>query len=142
MINLIGTSTALLFLSISLMHVKWTFGSRLDGNRVIPTHDGKAIFTPSTGMTLLVAVALLLSAFLVVGTLGFGRMGLPLWLFKLGTWGVATVLFARAIGDFRFVGFFKRVRGTPFARNDTLYYSPLCLYLALSCAAVGLWTVN
>lgn len=142
MINLLGTIAALILLSISLLHVYWAFGRRREDNNVIPTHDGKAIFTPSTGMTLLVAVALLLSAFLVVGTLGFGRMGLPLWLFKLGTWGVATVLFARAIGDFRFVGFFKRVHGTPFARNDTLYYSPLCLYLALSCAAVGLWTGN
>lgn len=142
MINLLGIATALIFLSIALLHVYWVFGSSRNGNTVIPTHNGQPLFTPSPGMTLLVALALLLSALLVVGTLGFGRMGLPLWLFKLGTWGVATVLFLRAIGDFRFVGFFKRVRGTPFARNDTLFYSPLCLYLALSCAAVGLWTVN
>jgi len=142
MINLLGISTALIFLSIALLHIKWAFGSRLDSNTVIPTRDGRPLFQPSTGMTLLVALALLISAFLVLGTLGFGRLGLPLWLFKVGSWGVATILFVRAIGDFRLVGFFKRVRNTPFARNDTLYYSPLCLYLALSCAAVGLWTVT
>jgi len=37
----------------------------------------------------------------------------------------------RAIGDFRHVGFFKRVRGCRFARLDTLAYSPLCTALAL-----------
>lgn len=139
MINLIGISTALIFLTISLIHVNWALAKSPVGNSAIPTDDGTPLFKPSMGMTFLVALALLLSAFLVVGTLGFGRLGLPLWLFKLGTWGVATVLLLRAIGEFRYVGFFKRVRDTPFARNDTRYYSPLCLYLALSCAVVGLW---
>ena len=33
-------------------------------------------------------------------------------------------------GNFRLVGFFKKVRGTRFATLDTRYYSPLCLFLA------------
>ena len=37
----------------------------------------------------------------------------------------------RAIGDFRYVGFFNRVRDTGFARLDTLAYSPLCAGLAV-----------
>ena len=141
MINLIGILTALIFLSISLLHVYWAFGSRRDGNTVIPTHNGKSLFTPSPGMTLLVALLLLIAALLVLGTLGYWNVGLPLGFFKMGTWGVAVVLLLRSIGDFRFVGFFKRVRDTAFARNDTLFYSPLCLCLAASCAAVSLWAV-
>ena len=43
----------------------------------------------------------------------------------------------RAIGDFRYVGFFKRVRGSRFARMDTTLYSPLCLALAAGVAAVA-----
>jgi hypothetical protein len=35
------------------------------------------------------------------------------------------------VGDFRLVGFFKRVRGNAFARLDTLVYAPLCLVLAV-----------
>jgi lipopolysaccharide/colanic/teichoic acid biosynthesis glycosyltransferase len=30
----------------------------------------------------------------------------------------------------RYVGFFKRMRDSRFARFDTLVYSPLCLFLA------------
>jgi hypothetical protein len=40
----------------------------------------------------------------------------------------------RAVGEFRLVGFFKRVKGTRFARMDTLVYSPLCALLSLGTA--------
>lgn len=44
----------------------------------------------------------------------------------------------RSIGDFRYVGFFKRARGSRFAELDTRFYSPLCLPLALATAWVAL----
>jgi hypothetical protein len=42
------------------------------------------------------------------------------------------------VGEFKYVGFFKRVRGTRFATLDTLVYSPLCLLLAAGVAWVAL----
>jgi hypothetical protein len=47
----------------------------------------------------------------------------------------------RALGEFRYIGFFKRVRGTPFARMDSRYYSPLALLLGVGTAilASGGW---
>jgi hypothetical protein len=54
------------------------------------------------------------------------------------SYGLALGLLARAVGDFKYVGFSKRVRGTPFARLDTWIYSPLCLLLALGVALVAL----
>ena len=53
-------------------------------------------------------------------------------------YGLALGLLARAIGEFNYVGFFKRVRGSRFARLDTLVYSPLCLLLAIGVALVAL----
>jgi hypothetical protein len=50
---------------------------------------------------------------------------------------LAAGLLARTVGDFKYVGLFKRVRGTPFARLDTLLYSPLCLLLSLGVASVA-----
>jgi hypothetical protein len=38
----------------------------------------------------------------------------------------------RAVGEFRLVGLFKRIRGTAFARWDTWLFSPLCLLIALA----------
>jgi hypothetical protein len=51
--------------------------------------------------------------------------------FRFATLGIACSLFIRAIGDFKFVGFFKVVKSTSFAANDTWIFSPLCLILAL-----------
>ena len=50
---------------------------------------------------------------------------------------VGGILLPRAVGEFRLVGFFKRVRGSGCARLDTFVYSPLCLALAVGIFAVG-----
>jgi len=44
---------------------------------------------------------------------------------------VAVVFLDRAIGDFRYVGF-KQVRGSRFARLDTILFSPLQVIVFLS----------
>jgi hypothetical protein len=133
----IGISTAAVFLSLCMLHVYWALGRSSASAAVIPVHEGKPLFTPTATVTLLVALALLICALLVLGTLGIWRLGLPGWLFKIGTWGVAAAFLLRAIGDFRYLGFFKKVRDTTFAHNDSWLYSPLCLWIAISCATLG-----
>ncbi len=44
---------------------------------------------------------------------------------------LAAIFVLRAVGDFHYVGFFKRVRGSVFARRDTWVFSPLCVVLAV-----------
>jgi hypothetical protein len=55
----------------------------------------------------------------------------------VGVLGVAVVLAARGVGDFRLVGLFKRVRGTRFARLDSRIYTPLCFALAAGIVVVA-----
>jgi hypothetical protein len=43
----------------------------------------------------------------------------------------------RALGEFHYLGFFKGVRGTPFAHYDTWFYSPLFVCLAVICATAS-----
>ncbi len=50
---------------------------------------------------------------------------------------IGVILLPCAIGDFRLVGFWKRIRDSRFARLDTAVYSPLCLVLAIGSAVVG-----
>ena len=45
---------------------------------------------------------------------------------------------ARVVGDLRWVGLFKRVRGTPFAWWDTWLYVPLAGLLALAALLVAI----
>jgi hypothetical protein len=77
-----------------------------------------------------VAAILLACALLIAALAGWVSLPVPqAWLPWAG-YALAFAFFARAIGEFRLVGFFKKIRGTTFARRDTLYYSPLCLGLA------------
>jgi hypothetical protein len=92
--------------ALALMHVYWASGGRFGRAAAVPEVDGQRAFVPSTGGTLTVAAALFFAA--------------------------AVVAIARAVGDFRLVGFFKRVRGTNFARLDTAVFAPLCLLLGIA----------
>lgn len=103
----------------------------------VPSVDGRPLFVPSRGATLAVAGALVLFALLVSATGGLIDTGLGRGVLVALTYALALGLLARAVGDFRYVGFFKRVRGTRFARLDTLVYSPMCGLLALAVAAVA-----
>jgi hypothetical protein len=45
---------------------------------------------------------------------------------------IAALFLLRAIGDFKYVGFFKSVSQTDFARLDSLLFTPLCLLIAIA----------
>ncbi len=131
MVYFLGVICVLILFFISLIHVYWAFGGTLWVNAVIPTKiaNEKAMNPPKI-LTFL--VAMVISGFPVVYaekiqlfTLG----SMPTWLKEYGLYVVASIFLIRAIGDFNYVGFFKKVKATEFAINDTKYFSPLCLFL-------------
>ncbi len=129
--TLLGLSIAIILFVLSALHVFWAAGGQWGSRVAVPEVGGRPAFEPSTGATLAVAAALLLAALVVLGRVGLGSAPLPRWLFAWGTWGLAVLFLARAVGDFNRCGFFKRIRGTAFARWDTRLFSPLCLGLGL-----------
>ena len=87
---------------------------------------------PGPASTLAVAAALACAAAIVLTRAALWRASpIPERIAYWGTWALVVVFLGRALGDFRLVGFTKRVRGTAFARWDTLLYSPLCTALGL-----------
>lgn len=124
------------FILIAAWHFKMAL-SKSPGAGAVPSVDGKPLFKPSKASTVAVGVVLLLFAALVAATAGFLATGLPHRWLAWGCYALALGLLARAIGEFKYVGFFKKVRGSEFARMDTLVYSPVCLALAAGTAAVA-----
>ena len=55
-----------------------------------------------------------------------------MWVYNYGYYFLAGIFILRAIGDFKYVGFFKKVKNTPFAKLDSKFYSPLCLLIGLA----------
>ena len=132
MTRLVALLAALTLTLGALVHLYWALGGRTAWVAALPEVNGRPTFTPRASMTLGVAAALLLAALLVAVTGGVLADPLPRAVARALTGLLALVFLARAVGDFRLVGFFKRVRGTRFARLDSALYAPLCLVLGLA----------
>jgi hypothetical protein len=127
-----------IFVALALLHFYWAAGGGggLDG--FVPSEDGKPLLTPGPLASLLVGVALLAAALVVTCRAGMWCVGLPAPLARVGIWVIALLFALRAIGEFRYVGFFKRVRGSRFARRDTWIFSPLCVVIAVLATRLGM----
>ncbi|MFI5181915.1 MAG: DUF3995 domain-containing protein [Thermoanaerobaculia bacterium] len=113
------------------LHVYWALGGRWGKAAAIPQVGGQPAFTPSRLMTLLVALALFGAAFIAVIRGYFLLSSFPGSPAHWTCIALGLLFLLRAIGEFRLVGFFKRVRGTPFATLDTRLFSPLSLLIAI-----------
>lgn len=131
---------ALIFLFLSGLHFYWLLGGKWGMNSVIPTTEKASdkTFVPSAFSTLVVAIGLLLFGLIELGNTNVFSNWIELTYFQWGNLLIAFIFFARAVGDFNHVGFFKRTRNTVFARNDTWYYSPLCLFISVTSVFVSL----
>lgn len=126
-----------IFVLLALWHVRMALGPMAGESGAVPSVAGRPLFVPSRSATLAVAVVLCLFAALVTATAGLFEVGVSQDVLSAASYLLALGLLARAIGEFRYVGFFKRVRGSKFARLDTLVYSPICLALSAGVALVA-----
>ena len=97
-----------IFVALSALHVFWASGGRAGG-----------------------AAATVAAAAGWFGARGPTRVG------RVLTAVLAVIFLARAVGDFRYVGFFKSLGDDPFRSLDTWLFSPLCLAIALAALTVA-----
>jgi glucan phosphoethanolaminetransferase (alkaline phosphatase superfamily) len=133
MVAVISIILFLIFLCISSIHFYWAFGGKWGGDAVLPTKedDNSVLFAPSVLSTLIVAFGLLAFGLFIFVKSGFIVFDTPQWLNQYGLWIIASIFTLRAIGDFNYVGFFKKIKRTKFGENDTKYFSPLCLTIGI-----------
>ena len=137
-----NSALAAVVCSVFVVLALWHFYMACVGPRgqgaAVPSVDGRPLFVPSTRSTIAVGIVLVLFATLVAATSGMLSIGLPTRLLVWLSYGLALGLLARAVGEFRYAGFFKSVRGSRFARMDTRVYSPLCLLLSAGVVTVAI----
>jgi hypothetical protein len=129
-----GATAIVILLLLAAVHVYWAAGGKAGKAAAIPTAEGRPVIKPSASSTAMVAVGLCVVAAMLALRIGWlkppGFADDNIFI-QIAAWVIAAVFALRAIGDFRYVGFFKRIRDTRFARLDTLAYSPLCAVLAI-----------
>ena len=134
---IIATCVSIVFVSLAFWHFYMALVPSAGTSGAVPGIEGKPLFIPSRKATIAVGVMLLLFACLVAATGGLVDVGISPLVLRWASFALALGLLARAIGDFRYVGFFKRIRGSRFATLDSFLFSPICLLLAVGVALVA-----
>ena len=120
-----------IFFFLSGLHIYWGLGGRRGLAGTVPIKaDGTKRINPSAFDCFGVAFLLLGAAVFALVRSHLLSVTLPSWLLHAVSWVLLVIFSARAIGEFRYVGFFKKVNSSQFARLDTKYYSPLCVLIA------------
>lgn len=138
MTTAVGLVLAAVMAALSGLHVVWAFGGVTGSSAVIPNRDGVPIMRPGRVSTICVAVGLAVAAYVSLAAAAIAPWPISGVSAKIGCLVLALMFAARAIGEFRYVGFFKRVRDTEFAWWDTRVFSPLCTVIAVGYAL--LWS--
>ncbi len=125
------------FLFISFLHFYWVLGGKWATDRVYPEQLGQLrqegkMSGFMTFATLVVAIAFMIFAYLVAAYNGRVVSFLSEQTIRFLLIGLTAVFTMRAIGEFKYVGFFKSVKEGLFAYWDSRVYSPLCLAIAIS----------
>lgn len=134
MTTLVGIINVLIFILLGGIHIYWGLGGKWGSRQALPQHlhDGAPLFVPGVVACFSVALGLLAMAVVTFSKIGFIQIILPDVIDEYGLWIIGSIFLLRAIGDFKYVGFFKSIRDTEFGHLDKLFYSPLCLYLGLT----------
>ncbi len=134
---LISSMLILIFLFLSLIHFYWAFGGKWGSSAVIPTQNNqKKAIKPGAIASIVVAIGLAVLGALVAWEAGWIPIDLPYLVENFAMLFIAIVFLIRAVGDFKYVGFFKKIKNTSFAKNDSRYFSPLCLLIGFMALAL------
>ncbi len=131
LVLIFGFSAALTLLVIGTIHFYWAFGGKWGLGATFPkTREDEEIKIPGILPTLIVAFGLLAMALLFLVRLDFFSLALPDWILNYGLWVIGGIFFLRAVGEFKYVGIFKKIKNSEFAKMDSKLYIPLCLFLS------------
>jgi hypothetical protein len=116
-----------------MLHVFWAFGGSWGVNSALPTIDDSKspVIRPRTLGTFFIGFLCFFASVLLFVQIDLFAVikssPLSKWLCIAG--GIVFLL--RAIGEGKYVGFFKKIKHTRFAKQDTAFYSPLCVWISL-----------
>jgi hypothetical protein len=117
-----------IFFILSIIHFNWVLGGTFGFAASLPTNEkGERVINPKKMESGVVGTGLMAFAFFYLVKSGMIDIDLPEWVMNYVSWIIPAIFILRAIGEFKYIGFFKRIKNTEFGKLDTKFYSPLCL---------------
>ncbi len=135
MMDILITILVSIFIAISGLHFYWVLGGVWGARAAIPDQFVDSYFNPENKnkmkvATLIVALGLLVMAILVATNFSFWESPIEPQMVDYVLYGIGALFLLRAIGEFNYVGFFKRKKEGLFGKYDSLLFSPLCLVIS------------
>ncbi|MBT9187671.1 DUF3995 domain-containing protein [Zobellia russellii] len=121
----------LIFVVLGGFHFYWLFGGLWGLEKAIPTKDGLSSLAIPKIATFFVAVVLVLFGLLYLIKSGLLTIDGPNWIINYAYWFIPSLFILRAIGEFKYVGLFKKIKHTTFANADSKVFIPLCLAIGI-----------
>lgn len=131
----------LIFTVLSFLHIYWSFDGTWGKKNALPVKvSGEMALNPSKFGALIVGLGLFLFAFVTLANIGLADQLIGRKYIHIATYVIAGIFCFRAIGDFKYVGLMKSIKGMNFSKLDTRTYVPLCLMLSLFSLSIPLIT--
>jgi hypothetical protein len=119
---------------VLVLHIYWAAGGRLLLPQTVPSRPDtqKPAAEPGRLGAGLVALALAHALFTLGAASGLWSAPWSADATRYSAYVWTGLFVLRVVGDFRGLGLFKRVRGTPFARADDWVFTPICATVGIA----------
>ncbi len=130
-ITILSLILFLIFIALGGFHFYWLIGGVWGLEQAIPTKDKANSLSIPKFATLLVGLALLSFGLIYLIKSDLIKGPIPNWVTNYGYWLIPLIFILRAIGEFNYIGFFKKIKNTEFSKADSKLFSPLCLAVGI-----------
>ena len=122
----------IIFTALGLIHFNWIIGGKFGFEKSLPTKEnGERVLNPKKIDSAIVGIGLTVFGVFYLIKSGLLEFNIPDWMMKYGGWIIPTIFLLRAMGEFKYVGFFKKIKDTEFGKWDSKLFSPLCLFIGI-----------
>jgi hypothetical protein len=124
---------SVIFFVLGVMHIHWFFGGTFGFAQSLPTKlTGERVLNPKKIDSAIVGFGLISFSVLYLIKAEVIRLNLSHNLLEYTSWIISSIFILRAIGEFKYVGFFKKVKTTTFGKLDTYFFSPICFIIGIT----------
>jgi len=123
---------SVIFFVLGIIHLNWVIGGKFGFAEALPTKEsGERVLNPKKIDSGIVGIGLIAFGIFYLLKADLINFNQPDWILKYGSWIIPSIFILRAIGEFKYIGFFKKIKNTVFGKLDTKIFSPLCLTIGI-----------
>lgn len=119
------------FFVLGILHLSWALGNSWGFASSLPTKEtGERVLNPKRIDSAIVGLVLIAFGLFYGIKTNYVHLQLPNWIIRFANWFIPALFLLRAIGDFNYIGVFRKVKKTAFEKLDRTFFTPLCILIS------------